>query len=123
MKTNLACPECGHRQDAGDRCGSCGYDGVLDLDNPQHVELLRDIDFRRRDKHSGRVRMLSVVIGMAVIFGAWMIPGYWSLRGTIYPGLPLFADQWAFMIIIALVLWKLLERLAPKPRFPYLASV
>lgn len=118
----LACPECGHRQADGARCAACGYDGVLDLDNAQHVELLRDIDDRRREKHSGRARILSVFIAMAFVVALWMIPGYWSLRGDVYPGLPLFADQWGLMIVIALGLWKLLERLAPKPRFPYVVK-
>lgn len=119
---NLACPECGNRQSDGTRCTACGYDGVLALDNEQHVELLRDIDERRRERHSARVRIFSVIVAMAIVFGLWLVPGYWGLRGSVFPGLPLFADQWGLMIIIALVLWKLLERLAPKPRFPYLAK-
>lgn len=92
---------------------------MLDLDNPEHVELLCDIDERRADKHSSRTRVLSVFIAMAIVFGLWVIPGYWDLRGSVYPGLPLFADQWGFMILIALTLWKVFERLAPRPRFPY----
>jgi len=116
----LACPECGHRQDAGERCATCSYDGMLDLANEQHVELLRDIDHRRRDKHSDRTRLLAVGISLAVVFGLWLVPGYWSWRGVAYPGLPFFADQWFFMIVIALGVWKLLGRTAPKPRFPYL---
>lgn len=115
-----ACPECGHRQDTGDRCASCCYDGMLDLANEQHVELLRDIDRRRRDKHSDRCRLLAVGISLAIVFTLWLTPGYWSLRGRYYPGLPLLADQFFFMIVIALGVWKLLERRAPKPRFPYL---
>ena len=119
---NLACPECGHRQDSGDRCGGCTYDGLLDLDDPRHVELLRDIDRRRRDKHTDRVRVLSVGIAMAIVFAAWLVPGYWKLRGTIYPGVPLFADQFAFMILIALGVSKLLAKTAPKSKFPYLGD-
>ncbi|HEY5946108.1 MAG TPA: hypothetical protein VIV40_11485 [Kofleriaceae bacterium] len=117
---NLACPECGHRQASGDRCGSCDYDGILDLDNARHVELLRDIDRRRRDKRVDRVRVASVGFSMLIVFALWLVPGYWSVRGVYYPGLPLFADQFAFMILIALGMSKLLEKTAPPSRFPYL---
>lgn len=117
---NVVCPECGHRQAAGDRCGGCNYDGMLDLANERHVELLRDIDRRRRDKHTDRVRIISVLAAMAIVFALWLVPGYWHWRGRYYPGLPLLADQFAFMILIALGISKLLERRAPRSRFPYL---
>jgi hypothetical protein len=123
---NLACPECGHRQD-GDaatdtarRCGRCNYDGLLDLDNPRHVDLLRDIDHRRRDKRNDRVRIASVGFAMLTVFALWLVPGYWDLRGTFYPGLPLLADQFALMIALAFGISKLLEKTAPPSKFPYL---
>jgi hypothetical protein len=119
---NLACPECGHRQDGGDRCGACNYDGLLDLDNAQHVELLRDIDMRRRDKHETRVRLASVAFAVTLIFALWLVPGYWTARGRYYPGLPFLVDQWILMILIALGLSKLLERTAPPSKFPYVDS-
>lgn len=117
---NLACPECGHRQEAGDRCGSCSYDGILDLTNPRHVELLHDIDRRRRDKRNDRVRLASVGFAMLTVFALWLVPGYWDLRGTVYPGLPLLADQFAIMIALAFGMSKLLEKTAPPSKFPYL---
>ena len=117
---NLACPECGHRQTDGDRCATCSYDGLLDLDNERHVELLRDIDRRRRDKHTDRVRIISVGISLAIVFALWLVPGYWKARGLYYPGLPLLADQFFFMIVIALGISKLLARTAPASKFPYL---
>lgn len=83
-----ACPECAHRQDDGTRCGSCGYDGLLDLGDSRHVELLRDIDRRRRDKYNDRARKGSVLIAMVVVGALWLVPGYWSVRGRWYPGLP-----------------------------------
>jgi hypothetical protein len=116
---NLACPECAHRQPDGDRCGSCNYDGLLDLDNPRHVELLRDIDHRRSDKRNDRVRLASVAISMTIVFALWLVPGYWSVRGKYYPGLPLLADQFALMIAIAYGVSKLLEKTAPPSKFPY----
>jgi hypothetical protein len=48
------------------------------------------------------------------------VPGYWSLRGVYYPGLPFIADQFIFMILIALGLSKLLAKTAPPSKFPYL---
>jgi hypothetical protein len=117
---NLACPECGHRQDAGDRCGTCNYDGLLDLTNARHVELLRDIDQRRKDKRNDRVRLASVALSMIIVFALWLVPGYWRARGKLYPGLPLLADQFALMIAIAFGISKLLEKTAPPSKFPYL---
>lgn len=117
--SGVACPECGHRQDAGDRCGACGYDGVLQLDNPQHVDLLRDIDMRRMDKHEARVRMLSVGIAMIAVIALWFVPGFWSARERGF-AMPFLADQWFLMIMIALGLTFALKRTAPKRRFPYI---
>ena len=92
---------------------------MLDLANDQHVELLRDIDRRRRDKHTDRVRLASVAISLIIVFALWLVPGYWSARGRYYPGLPLLADQFFFMIVLALGISKLLERTAPPSKFPY----
>ena len=117
---NIVCPECAHRQDAGDRCGRCNYDGMLDLTNARHVELLRDIDRRRKDKRNDRVRLASVALSMGIVFALWLVPGYWDLRGTFYPGLPLLADQFALMIALAFGISKLLEKTAPPSKFPYL---
>jgi hypothetical protein len=119
VSTGLACPECGHRQESGDRCTACGYDGVLHLDHPQHVDLLRDIDLRRLDKHEARVRMLSVGVAMALVFALWCVPGFWSARSRAF-AMPFLADQWFLMIVIALGLTWVLKRTAPRPRFPYI---
>ena len=56
----LACPECAHRQEAGDTCTSCSYDGLLDLGNMRHRDLLRDIDRRKLDRHNERALKISV---------------------------------------------------------------
>ncbi len=95
---------------------------MLDLGNARHVELLRDIDRRRLDKHADRVRIISVVIAIAIVFALWLVPGYWSVRGRYYPGLPLLADQFIYMILIALGISKLLARTAPRPKFPYVGE-
>lgn len=83
--------------------------------------LMRDVDQRLADRRDGRLRFLGVAVGMAIVFGLWLIPGYWSMRGTVYPGLPLFFDQWILMAVIGLGIVKLGGKLI-KPRFPYLTS-
>lgn len=93
---------------------------MLDLGNERHVELLREIDRRRRDKRTDRVRVASVGLSLLIVFALWLVPGYWSLRGTHYPGLPLLADQFFFMIVLALGISKLLEKTAPPSKFPFL---
>ncbi len=113
-----ACPECGHRQDADERCATCGYDGLMDLDNPQHLDFLRQIDSRRRERYTDRARMLSVLVAMVLVFGIWCIPGFWTVRRQAF-ALPLLIDQWGFMAVVALGLTKVADRLAPKSKFPY----
>ena len=114
-----ACPECGHRQDDGAACASCGYDGLLDLGNMRHRDLLRDIDRRKLDKHNDRSLKLAVAIAMAIVIGMWFIPGYWSFRMQAI-ALPLLIDQWAIMIVFALGIQKVIERAAPKKKFPWI---
>jgi hypothetical protein len=81
---------------------------------------MHDVDQRLADRREGRLRLAGVMIGMALIMGLWLVPGYWSMRGVVYPGLPLLFDQWIFMAIIGLAIVKLGARMF-KPRFPYLA--
>lgn len=114
-----ACPECGHRQDTGTACAQCGYDGLLDLGNMRHRELLRDIDRRKLDKHGERSLKLAVALAMAIVVAMWFIPGYWSFRRQAI-ALPLLIDQWAIMTVIALGLSKLIERAAPKKKYPWI---
>ncbi len=81
---------------------------------------MSDVELRLRSRAEARARFLGVIVGLAVIFGAWLIPGYWHLRGRLYPGLPLFADQWIFMALIALGVSKVTLRWFGRLRFPYL---
>ncbi len=122
MNDPWVCIECGTRRADEAACIKCKHDITLDMRDEKVCELMRDIDDRLRNRRENRFRMIGVVTGMAVIFGLWMIPGYWSLRGTAYPGLPLFIDQWVFMALIGFGLSKLLERTVGGRRFPYLGS-
>lgn len=120
---DLACSQCGHRQAAGNTCAACGSDTVHDLRSARTRELLEDIDLRLGQRRDDRIRGLSVVGAMVIVIAAWFVPGYWALRGMIYPGLPLLFDQWILMVIVALGLMKVSGRWFPAQRFPYLATL
>lgn len=121
MSDNLwVCIDCGARQPAEGACAACRHELTLDTRDPKVRELMHDVDLRLAGQRESRFRFIGVLVGMTVIFGAWMIPGYWDLRGRIYPGLPVFADQWIFMALIGFGLAKLLEKSLNKKRFPYL---
>jgi len=121
MQEPWVCLDCGTRQDRGGACRQCGHDDTLDARDERVRELMRDVDRRLADRREGRLRFAGVAIGMATIFTLWAVPGYWSMRGTLYPGLPLLFDQWIFMALIGLAIVKLGGRLG-RPRFPYLTT-
>lgn len=93
---------------------------TLDTRDEKVRDLMSDVDLRLSQKREGRARMVGVAVGMAVIFGLWLVPGYWHFRGRLYPGLPVFMDQWIFMAVIGFGVAKLLEKKLGKKRFPYL---
>jgi len=93
---------------------------TLDTRDEKVRDLMYDVDLRLSQKREGRARMAGVAIGMAVIFGLWLVPGYWHFRGRLYPGLPVFMDQWIFMAVIGFGVAKLLEKKFGRKRFPYL---
>jgi len=114
------CLECGARQPQAGACAVCREPVTHDMSTEQVRELMRDIDLRSRDRGETLARWIGVVTGLAIVFGAWLIPGYWSLRGSVYPGLPFLFDQWLVMALIGLVVMKLLQRRLVRRRFPYL---
>jgi hypothetical protein len=120
MERPRVCIECGGRQAEPGTCAACGAEDTLDAREERVRELMRDIDLRRGLRFEARSRVIGVGLGMLIVIGLWLVPGWWSLRGRLYPGLPLFADQFALMIAIAWGTSKLFERLRPPPRFPYL---
>ncbi len=120
---SCACSQCGHRQEGTAACAACGSDTVHDLRRSDTRELLEGIDARRRDRLEGQIRAVAVVASIAVVVALWMVPGYWRLRGRLYPGLPLLADQIIFMCAIAYGLLTLGEARLQRPRFPYLAGL
>jgi hypothetical protein len=120
MTDPWVCIDCGARQADQGRCAACSHDDTLDARDERVRELMRDVDRRLADRRDARFRWIGVVGGMAIVFGLWLVPGYWGLRGYAYPGLPVFADQWALMALIGFGIGKLLHKLVGKPRFPYL---
>lgn len=114
------CIDCGARQPADGPCAACKHEMTLDTRDEQVRDLMHDVDQRLRNQLESRARFLGVLVGMTLIFGAWMIPGYWSARGRFYPGLPIFADQWILMALIGLGVSKLVVKFFGRRRFPYL---
>ena len=114
------CIDCGARQPAEGTCVACKHEMTLDTRDEKVRDLMYDVDLRLRGQRESRARFMGVLVGMTLIFGAWMIPGYWDARGRFYPGLPIFADQWIFMALIGLGVSKLLMKYVGRPRFPYL---
>ena len=114
------CLDCGARQDAAGPCNACHAGDVMDARREDIRELMRDIDMRLTDKREARIRWIGVICGMGIIFGCWLIPGYWAMRGRLYPGIPMLFDQWALMALIGFGIIKILERLTASRRFPYL---
>jgi hypothetical protein len=82
-------------------------------------DLMRDIDQRAHDRAETTSRWIGVVVGLAIVFGAWLVPGYWQLRQQVL-ALPFFSDQWFLMALIGFVVMKLVQRSLTKRRFPYL---
>ena len=122
MQKPWVCIDCGARQDASGACHRCAHEDTLDARDEKVRELMRDVDGRLADRREGRLRFLGVAVGMAIIFGLWLVPAYWSARGAVYPGLPLFMDQWIFMAVIGLGIVKGGQRVFKTARFPYLTS-
>ena len=120
MTDPWVCLDCGERQPDQGVCKACANGDVLDARREDVRGLMADVELRLTDRREARIRWISVVLGIATIVCAWMIPGYWSLRGTLYPGIPFFLDQWLFMALIGLGLLKLGERVFAHKRFPYL---
>ncbi len=121
MAKPWVCIDCGARQADKGACAACGKGDTLDTRDEKVRELMYDVDLRLRQKAETRARMIGVAIGMGTI-GACMVlvPGYWKLRGRLYPGLPGLIDQWFFMAVIGFFASKLLERVLLMQRFPYL---
>jgi hypothetical protein len=122
MTEPWTCLECTARQATAGACARCGEPDTLDLRSENTRELVRDMAERRRHRAETTARWIGVAVGLVVVFGAWLIPGYWSLRGWVYPGLPFLADQWLFMIVIGVVVMKIAQRVLRDRRFAELAS-
>lgn len=120
MTKPWVCIDCGSRQAESGTCRACNTNDTLDARLEQTRELMYDVDLRILQKAEGRARVVGVAVGCGLIFALWLVPGYWSLRGSVYPGIPFFIDQWAFMAIIGFGVSKLLEKRLAKKRFPYL---
>jgi hypothetical protein len=120
MTDPWVCIDCGARQPEQGKCAACGHEDTLDARQEKVRELMRDVDLRLGLRREGRCRAIGVAVGIGTIFALWMVPGYWGLRGRLYPGIPLLLDQWFFMALIGFLVSKTLEKKLGKRRFPYL---
>ena len=117
---NWVCLECGARRAEAGAC-ACGEPETHDMRSEQVTDLMRDIDQRRRDRVETRARWIGVVVGCALVFGAWLIPGYWTVREHTM-ALPFWFDQWILMAGIGLVVMSVVKRFSARPLFPYLEA-
>lgn len=95
----------------------------MDLRSRRTRDFLDEVESRLRDQREGRIRTISVVSAMAIVVALWLVPGYWSLRGRVYPGLPFLADQVILMIGVALGVMKVLEQKLDRPRFGFVKDL
>lgn len=120
MTDPWVCIDCGARQPERGSCRACAKADTLDARDERTRELMYDVDLRIQQKAETRARMIGVGIGVGTIAALWLVPGYWSMRGRLYPGIPFLLDQWFFMAVIGVVVSKLLEKRLARKRFPYL---
>jgi hypothetical protein len=120
MSNPWVCIDCGGRQAETGACRACAKGDTLDAREERVRELMYDVDLRITQKAETRARLIGVALGVGTIVVLWLVPGYWDLRGSLYPGIPFLADQWFFMALIGVVVSKLLEKRLAKKRFPYL---
>jgi ribosomal protein L40E len=120
MRNPWVCLDCGARYAEAGNCRDCGKEDVLDARREDVRALMADVELRLGDRREARIRWFAVVVSIAIIVGAWLVPGYWSLRGTLYPGIPFLLDQWIFMALLGFGILKLGERVFAHKRFPYL---
>ena len=112
------CIDCGARQAAAGACAACRRgDDTVDARDEKVRELMRDVEQELRVKRENRGRLVGVLVGMFVVFGLWLVPGYWDVEELVRA--PAFFDQWALMAAIGFGVMFALSRRAPK-RFPYL---
>jgi hypothetical protein len=104
-------------------CIACRHDDTLDARKEDVRVLMQDVDQRLADRRERLVRFGGVAVGILLVFVLWLIPGYWSVRGTIYPALPVLFDQWILIGLVCFLIVKLGGRsFRVASRFPYLTS-
>ena len=109
------CGTCGKRYAAVGDCPACPGSALLDLRQPDVLELLEDIDDRARRTRDQRWLWVGVAVGILVI-GFLNLQRFWQIvrRSTIV--LPFFLDQIILMAAVAYGLQRLLLKLFPARR-------
>lgn len=117
--TRHACSQCGHLQPGAERCERCGYDVMLDVARASVRDLLRENEARARERFDDRLRLVAVAGGIGLVVLCWFIPGWWRVRRLGY-AMPFLLDQILLMVGAAFLADKLLGRLRPRSRYPWL---
>jgi hypothetical protein len=112
------CIDCGARAPQAGDCLRC-REPMLDARDDKTIDLVRDVEQRLAHTAETRSRWIGVVVGMAVIFALWLVPGYWVIQRAF--ALPFYFDQWLLMACIGFGVMVLLRKLH-RPRFGDLAD-
>jgi hypothetical protein len=108
-----ACSDCGERSVAPGRCRRCGEEPLLDLNDPDVVEVLLGQDQRRLETRRQRNIALSVPVGIAVAAGVLCVP--FPVPGVARAPIVGLACSWVSMLV--------LDRVSPAaPRWSALAA-
>jgi hypothetical protein len=118
------CSRCARRAESGAECARCRTDSMYDLRSQRMRELLSERQDRLVHERDARVNKLCALAGVViVVLAAKFVPGYWKLRGDIYPGLPFFIDQLLLMAGVGLVARFAIDRIMPQPPFGFVAKL
>jgi len=116
----FVCPECGHRAQEAGTCPTCQDEALLDCTRPDVLQLLMEMDQRRRDRLEGWTRIGSVLLG--IVLAILLVIVFPPISGLL--PLPRFMNVVLLMVGVGGGCYFLLTRLIRvRPRFPWVEDV